>query len=271
MNRPSQLKAIETRYNGYRFRSRLEARWAVFFDQAGIRYEYEPEGFVLDGQNYLPDFFLPDIGAWFEVKGPYPSEMEKRLAQLLSAGTRMPCLMANGPIDINAKKDGTYCVRHDSAGIGIFMGELWQTWDHYLFDDKNRGQFGSWLRCDRELFTIIGVPAGELQNESQRKIALEKYISAMEADADYGGILEDLKAGRRDYCQPFDDDLPDDFQHGFADFRIGIGMVFDKDSESGAVVIRGSGSDKHVKKAYLAAMQCRFEHGETPTPPRRSA
>jgi hypothetical protein len=25
-------KAIETHYKGYRFRSRLEARWAVFFD-----------------------------------------------------------------------------------------------------------------------------------------------------------------------------------------------------------------------------------------------
>ena len=42
------LKAIETFYNGYRFRSRLEARWAVFFDSAGIEYVYEPEGFKLD-------------------------------------------------------------------------------------------------------------------------------------------------------------------------------------------------------------------------------
>ena len=37
------IKPIETVYNGYRFRSRLEARWAVFFDAAGIEYEYEPE------------------------------------------------------------------------------------------------------------------------------------------------------------------------------------------------------------------------------------
>ena len=28
----SDIKAIETYYKGYRFRSRLEARWAVFFD-----------------------------------------------------------------------------------------------------------------------------------------------------------------------------------------------------------------------------------------------
>lgn len=64
------MKAIETHYNGYRFRSRLEARWAVFFDTLGIRYEYEPEGFELsDGTYYLPDFWLPDLHLWVEVKG----------------------------------------------------------------------------------------------------------------------------------------------------------------------------------------------------------
>lgn len=40
-----EIKPIETYYNGYRFRSRLEARWAVFFDALGVRYEYEPEGY----------------------------------------------------------------------------------------------------------------------------------------------------------------------------------------------------------------------------------
>lgn len=63
------LKAIETFYNGYRFRSRLEARWAVFFDESGIRYEYEAEGYNLDGHRYLPDFWLPDKDCWAEIKG----------------------------------------------------------------------------------------------------------------------------------------------------------------------------------------------------------
>lgn len=55
------MKAIETVYKGYRFRSRLEARWAVFFDRLKIRYQYEPETFQLDGVYYLPDFLLPDL------------------------------------------------------------------------------------------------------------------------------------------------------------------------------------------------------------------
>ena len=57
------MKIIETKYKGYRFRSRLEARWAVFFDELGIEWEYEPEGFDLgDGTYYLPDFRLPCYG-----------------------------------------------------------------------------------------------------------------------------------------------------------------------------------------------------------------
>jgi hypothetical protein len=70
------IKAIETQYKGYRFRSRLEARWAVFFDACGYNWEYEPEGFDLgNGVYYLPDFKIfgeDDNGDfnvfWIEVK-----------------------------------------------------------------------------------------------------------------------------------------------------------------------------------------------------------
>ena len=64
------IKAINTRYKGCHFRSRLEARWAVFFDYVGVKWLYEPQGFTLpSGDNYLPDFYLPDIDVWIEVKG----------------------------------------------------------------------------------------------------------------------------------------------------------------------------------------------------------
>ena len=68
----SEIRPIETRYKGYRFRSRLEARWAVFFDAMGVRFEYEKEGFHLpSGRLYLPDFWLPSLGCWAEIK-PVP-------------------------------------------------------------------------------------------------------------------------------------------------------------------------------------------------------
>lgn len=73
------IKAIETYYDGYRFRSRLEARWAVFFKESGIEYEYEPEGFILsDGNRYLPDFYLPKHKTYVEVKRPNAFKKTKK-------------------------------------------------------------------------------------------------------------------------------------------------------------------------------------------------
>lgn len=54
---------LETRYNGCLYRSRLEARWAVFFDALGVPYEYQHAGFTLEGVWYHPDFWLPASSA----------------------------------------------------------------------------------------------------------------------------------------------------------------------------------------------------------------
>jgi len=63
------IKPIETVYKGYRFRSRLEARWAVFFDAMNIKWEYELEGYDLGFAGwYLPDFYLPVLNSFAEVK-----------------------------------------------------------------------------------------------------------------------------------------------------------------------------------------------------------
>lgn len=73
------IRPIETRYAGCRFRSRLEARWAVFLDTVGVSWEYEPEGFETSAGRYLPDFRVP-VGhpdnpsgvrpEWWEIKPP---------------------------------------------------------------------------------------------------------------------------------------------------------------------------------------------------------
>lgn len=62
------MNAIETRYANCRFRSRLEARYAVFFTRLGIQWQYEPEGYALEIGPYLPDFFLPRFGVYVEIK-----------------------------------------------------------------------------------------------------------------------------------------------------------------------------------------------------------
>jgi hypothetical protein len=90
------ITPIETRYAGCHFRSRLEARWAVFFNSANIPWEYEPEGFNIDGKYYLPDFRLPQCGLWIEVKPILPTPDILHL--LRRAATALGGLMLVGSI-----------------------------------------------------------------------------------------------------------------------------------------------------------------------------
>jgi hypothetical protein len=78
------IKAIETRYRGHRFRSRLEARWAVVLDHIGIEWQYEPEGYNLGKAGcYLPDFWLPNLNTFLEIKPVHPSPEERKKFQAL--------------------------------------------------------------------------------------------------------------------------------------------------------------------------------------------
>jgi hypothetical protein len=84
--------AIQTEYQGHLFRSRLEARWAVFFDTAGIPWKYEQEGYEVDGNRYLPDFWLPEDEVWVEVKGD-PDGLRKdmdRMNAILGPNSTLP-------------------------------------------------------------------------------------------------------------------------------------------------------------------------------------
>ena len=83
------IEAIETIHNGYRFRSRLEARWAVFMDSLSLEYEYEKEGYDLDKLGwYLPDFWLPGLNCWLEIKPtlPTPQAQEKCASLAVASG-----------------------------------------------------------------------------------------------------------------------------------------------------------------------------------------
>lgn len=116
------IAAIPTRYAGCHFRSRLEARWAVFFDTLGIKWEYEPEGLKTTYRlstcpnhpefvgcaghpqcviPYLPDFWLPDYGFWVEVKGDLNDD--NALLKLLEAAA---------------------CVSINSGACGTARGEI---------------------------------------------------------------------------------------------------------------------------------------------------
>ena len=107
---------IETKYNGYKFRSRLEARWAVFFDEMDIKFQYEPEGFKLASGWYLPDFWLPQVEMWAEVKQNKLNKKECCLAYDLSESTGYPCLMLVGVPDFRPYKSVTVHLGIDEKG-----------------------------------------------------------------------------------------------------------------------------------------------------------
>lgn len=105
------MKVIETEYKGYRFRSRLEARWAVFFDACGVKWEYEPEGFDLgNGLYYLPDFLLHDVlirneykqDLWVEVKGRMTKEDSEKISAFVTDNYAEP-------INLGTDAEPLYC------------------------------------------------------------------------------------------------------------------------------------------------------------------
>lgn len=111
-----RVPAIQTRYAGCYFRSRTEARWAVFFDALGVPWEYEREGYALPSGRYLPDFWLPQQRYWVEIKGKQPTEHEEQILRELGQATGAAAYVFWGyPADyttgdIPAGNDGGYSV-----------------------------------------------------------------------------------------------------------------------------------------------------------------
>jgi hypothetical protein len=91
-----KIRALPTMYSGVEFRSRLEARWAVYFDTIGIKWEYELQGYELPAGWYLPDFWLPQVDLFAEVKPCELTAVEMLKVSQLVAGTDRGCLLLCG-------------------------------------------------------------------------------------------------------------------------------------------------------------------------------
>lgn len=172
------IKPIETEYNGYLFRSRLEARWAVFFDAAGIEYQYETEGFVLqDGTRYLPDFYLPWFNCYVEIKPKVKKKIEsgERMCKQLfrDHGDCVTMLCVGDPLNNDMRI--FCCDTTDSSG-----GENWfeASFSEGTWWEDDCGEHGTskhWISLiaetsrDRQFFTSDWKPASVSQ--SYRMIA----------------------------------------------------------------------------------------------------
>src|ERR1043166_4223220 len=141
------MQAIQTRYQHYLFRSRIEARWAAFFDAMGWPYHYEPEGFLLpNGRAYLPDFYLPGFDVWVEIKGAAPTMHEQQIARLCAqAGLRYYILY--GPCD---------SARHGAVWFDDECGVI--DCPTATFATCRRCQQGVWIRTDEQAHPWLPCP-----------------------------------------------------------------------------------------------------------------
>jgi hypothetical protein len=100
------IQAIQTFYRGTYYRSRIEARWAVFFDVLGLKHEHEPDKFELPSGRYIPDFRVltgqcSDNESLFflEVKGAAPTAHEaQRFAEFTDITGFRHAFLVHGPV-----------------------------------------------------------------------------------------------------------------------------------------------------------------------------
>ncbi len=115
------IPAIPSVYRNCEYKSRLEAHWAVFFDEHGVEFVYEPHRLLFaDGVVYIPDFYLPDLSTWFEVKGnPSRSAQKKPLLlweKVAPKGQRVAVGLGEGQVSVPYRLDDDV-VSYDGAVI----------------------------------------------------------------------------------------------------------------------------------------------------------
>lgn len=167
---------IQTRYKGYRFRSRLEARWAVFLDSLPMEWEYEKEGYRLhDGSPYLPDFWLPGPRIWLEIKGDAPTPEEIRRCEQLRDETSSAVLLFSGQ---PCERWGTLFAWDltDSSGGSSEWTVAWSQ------DADDQHDYRFYLQCD-ELDTYRREIFADAAMQTPVPIGVECVLGWQEASA----------------------------------------------------------------------------------------
>lgn len=119
---------IPTTYNNIQFRSRLEARWAVFFDRCGWKWSYEP----VDLNGYIPDFILhfPAQDLLVEVKPNAPSDdLESHIDKIHRSGWRSAAVIVCATWD----QESAFSIRIGSAAS--FIEEFGENNEKLVYGD----------------------------------------------------------------------------------------------------------------------------------------
>lgn len=239
------MKAISTLYSGFSFRSRLEARWAVFFDTLGVRYEYEKEGFDLGAAGwYLPDFWLPDQYLWIEIKGKTATHEECVKAAALADQSGCPVVILAGQIGghVGRYEHGNYDPPQTEHTTQVFCG-------YHLPPDGGYGCSGVAYQIKDDLTPFL------------RNMFPQEYVPSY--DRTRKTTKEIIELDRRYFRNKYGKEHP----------RWIYGIVSSSDvgwrmRDNQLDLDHTWHLDTVIEAAYAAARSARFEHGETPRTPR---
>lgn len=122
-------KAIETRYRSFLFRSRLEARWAAFFDLCNWRWGYEPP--ELPG--WIPDFVLGEHPLLVEVRPYFDSHLwHDRCEAIMASGCReRVILLGADPVWLSAENSISDAPHVGWLHVPVLVEKEWES---YLTD-----------------------------------------------------------------------------------------------------------------------------------------
>lgn len=153
------VEALPTVYRSTTFRSALEASWAATLDSLAIVWEYEPQMVTLpSGAHYLPDFRLPEIGVWLEVKGPSVPRVEKAIefGQSLTCDCprirriqRCSCRWPGGELVVIGKTPAPFNPYADEDDLRPDWAKLRASRNHggFLRWESTRGGIARLTRC----------------------------------------------------------------------------------------------------------------------------
>lgn len=162
------IKAIETKYKGYRFRSRLEARWAVFFDELQIPWKYEHEGYDLDGLYYLPDFCVKTKDGRMQFVEVKPDK---------------------GMTEIETEKAKRLALKYNGSDVFVVMGDPMEHSIKLFFDDSEftsvDGMMLKWDREDQKFDWFDRSLSGAELAISYLEQAIEEYLNYRYQEAEW--------------------------------------------------------------------------------------
>lgn len=137
------ISPIPTVYKGTSFSSRLEARWAVFFDLIGISWQYEPDTYDVGKTAYRPDFWLSNMPVFAEVKPTWPHFSGDPLEKCfqLSRATQEAVVLLDGPPDFKGYRIMTPNGLYNKCDAIITKRKLHGTAERCILELQNDIQY----------------------------------------------------------------------------------------------------------------------------------